>query len=252
MKKQPHPLTLMRAGITLFHVLTVIPAIALVAWVPRKGHRWRLQVRRIWIGWILRGLGVKLSWQGPLPEEPCIIVANHRSYLDPLLILRHILALPVAKREMASWPLLGLAGRLSGIFYVQRESMKDRHRTLLAVADAVQKGETILIFPEGTTHDENQLRPFRRGVFQVAAQAGVPVVPLALDYSTPEDYWIGDDTFGGHFLRRFGPRTITCAMQIGPALRSENAEHLRLEAMSWIQDALPGIHRQLGRTPATT
>jgi 1-acyl-sn-glycerol-3-phosphate acyltransferase len=233
-----------RALLTLFYVATVIPALGLVAWIPVHGQQLRLRVRRRWIKWILHGLNVRMEWQGEVPDEPVILVANHRSWLDPLLVLRHILALPVAKAEMGGWPLLGLAGRLSGIFYVQRENMRDRQRTLEAVAEAVQQGQSILLFPEGTTHDHTELMPFRKGIFQVAARHGVPVVPIALEFADPGDYWLGNDTFVDHFRRQFGHRKVQCRVHVGPTLRSEDALVLMHASRDWIQQQIP--HLRIG------
>lgn len=229
---------LARVLITSFYVITVIPTLAVAGMLPGRGKGMRLRVRRRWISWILRGLNVELHWQGDIPREPAILVANHRSWLDPLLILRHVLALPVAKAEMRRWPLLGTAGRLSGIFYVQRESLRDRQRTLEAVAGAVRQGDSILIFPEGTTHGGDTPLPFKKGVFQIAASQGVPIVPVALDFADPGDYWLGDDTFVRHFIRRFGHRKIRCRVHIGPPLRGEDSQTLLSEARKWIEDNL--------------
>lgn len=234
-----------RALITLLLIVTAILVIGLVAWIPKYGKKWRLIVRRIWIKMILWGLNVRIDWQGEVPREPCILVANHRSYLDPLLIMTRILALPVAKAEMAKWPLLGIAGRISGIFYVQRESPGDRKRTLLAITQAVREGETILIFPEGTTHSEDQLIAFKKGVFQVAAQEGVPIVPIALEFADKSDYWIGDDSFVLHFLRQFGWRKVRCGIRVGPPLKHDNASALLHEASGWINNVLPDLQSSL-------
>lgn len=236
---------LFRVLITFFLVLTAIIVIGVIASIPVYGKRWRLVVRRLWIRMIIWGLNVRLRWRGDIPQEPCILVANHRSYLDPLLIMAKVLALPVAKAEMAKWPLLGLAGKVSGIFYVQRESPKDRKRTLLAITKAVRQGETILIFPEGTTHGEDRTITFKKGVFQVAAQEGVPIVPVALDFADPADYWLANDSFMGHFLCRFGWRSVRCSVAIGQPLRNDQADVLLADASMWIDEMLPVIQEEL-------
>ncbi len=238
---------LFRVLITFFLILTAIIVIGAIALIPLYGKKWRLVVRRIWIRMILWGLNVQIKWQGAIPRQPSIIVANHRSYLDPLLIMTKVLALPVAKAEMAKWPLLGLAGKISGIFYVQRESPRDRKRTLLAITQAVREGETILIFPEGTTHSEDRTIAFKKGVFQVAAQEGVPIIPVALDFRDKADYWLANDSFAGHFLRRFGWRRVRCSVVIGQPLRHHDADTLLSDASIWIDEMLPVIQEELRR-----
>lgn len=238
-----------RVMVTFFYVATVIPTLGLAGLVPGRGKHLRLKVRRRWIRWILHGLNVELTWQGDIPREPAILVANHRSWLDPLLILRHVLALPVAKAEMSRWPLLGTAGRLSGIFYVRRESPRDRQRTLEAVAEAVRQGDSILIFPEGTTHGGDTPLPFKKGVFQVAASHGVPIIPVALDFDDPGDYWLGNDTFVGHFLRRFGRRKVRCRVHIGPPLCGADSRILLTDAHDWIRQNLREMRQGLPASP---
>ncbi|MBK7345118.1 MAG: 1-acyl-sn-glycerol-3-phosphate acyltransferase [Saprospiraceae bacterium] len=95
------------------------------SWIPGVGTWWRHRVRRLWIHMILFTLGIYIRWEGRIPAHPAIYVGNHRAYLDPLLLMREVLAVPVAKKEMASWPLIGFASRLSGIFLSIGESPKD-------------------------------------------------------------------------------------------------------------------------------
>lgn len=227
-----------RAVILVLLVTLIIPVLLIGSWIPGVGTWWRHRVRRLWIHMILFTLGIYIRWEGRIPGHPAIYVGNHRAYLDPLLIMREVLAVPVAKKEMASWPLIGIASRLSGIFFVNRESPKDRHKTLHKIAKAVRSGESILLFPEGTTHAGHTVLPFRKGVFRVAAEEGVHIVPFALDFDDPADYWINDDTFVAHFFRRFGHFRTYVHVSIGPDLQMTDAEDMRLQCMEWINGKL--------------
>ena len=227
-----------RAFILTFLIALIIPTLLIASWIPGFGTWWQHRVRRLWIHMILFTLGVYIRWEGKTPDHPAIYVGNHRAYLDPLLIMREVLAVPVAKKEMASWPIIGLASRLSGIFFVNRESPKDRHKTLHKIAKAVRSGESILLFPEGTTHAGHTVLPFRKGVFRVAAEEGVHIVPFALDFDDPADYWIDDDTFGAHFFRRFGNVRTYVHVSIGPDLLMTDSEELRMQCMDWINGKL--------------
>lgn len=233
----------LRALLTILLVLTVIPFLLVAGVFP--GLDPRLRVRQLWVKMILFVLGVRLKWEGTVPVHPAILVANHRSYLDPLLLLTRVKALPVAKAEMARWPLIGTAARLSGIFFVQRDKPKDRARTLDAIGRAVLEGHSILIFPEGTTHDRPGLLPFRKGIFQVAARTGIPVVPVALEFEDPADFWIGDDTFVAHFFRRFGKRNTRAAVSLGPVLQGADPVALMEEAHAWISGHLPVLRQHM-------
>ncbi|MFQ5446551.1 MAG: lysophospholipid acyltransferase family protein [Saprospiraceae bacterium] len=83
---------------------------------------WALRIRQGWVRKVLRVLGVEVEMTGQPPEGPVVFIGNHRSYLDPVVALRDVMALPVAKAEVASWPLIGYGAKISGILYVKRES----------------------------------------------------------------------------------------------------------------------------------
>src|SRR6185436_14021215 len=101
-------------------------------------------------------------------------VANHLSYLDPIVIGAQIPVAPIAKGEVASWPLIGsVASSLNGIF-VDRSSVMSRARALRRAHALLRAGVSILNFPEGTTTDGSRLLPFHRGIFGLAQIARVP------------------------------------------------------------------------------
>lgn len=239
-------LAFIRALLVSLWILLAIPALLIGRWVPGLGHGWAAGVRRIWSRVILFILGIRMRWSGTPTDEPAIYVGNHRAYLDPLLIMTQVDGVPVAKQEMASWPLIGQASRLAGVYFVRRENPRNRQQVLHRIAMAVRNGQSILIFPEGTTHDHRQVIPFRKGVFRVAVEDQVPVVPFALDFDDPADYWIGDDTFVGHFFRRFGRPVTRCHLSVGPSFRMDDPEALRHTCMEWINGELEAFVREGG------
>lgn len=128
------------------------------------------------------GMRLRVQHVGRLPEGPCVVVANHSSYLDGVVLFA---ALPpvfgfVIKREMSRVPFANLLLRRIGSHYVDRgrghRSARDT-RKLLRNAKA---GRALAFFPEGTFRDEPGLGPFRHGAFAVAARARLPVVPVAI------------------------------------------------------------------------
>jgi len=115
-------------------------------------------------------------------ESPCVFAANHASYLDTPVLLATLPwnVIYVIKKEMEAVPLIGRAWRRSGHVFVDRD---DPERALASMAEATAKvraGSRLVIFPEGTFTERVGLRPFLPGAFKVAADAGVPVVPIAL------------------------------------------------------------------------
>jgi len=134
---------------------------------------------------LLRWLtGTPLRVQGleNLPETPCVVVANHASYLDSYVLAA---VLPgrfgyVAKRELAdNWVLKILLQRLGTVF-VERFDVQRSADEGKQIALAVQAGKSLVFFPEGGFNRSPGLLPFRMGAFVAAAQAGVPVVPVII------------------------------------------------------------------------
>jgi lyso-ornithine lipid O-acyltransferase len=204
----------------------------------REGMSKAMFIRQKWARILLNRVGVKRVVAGQIPTTPCIIVANHRSYLDPILMLCDVHAFPVAKAELANWPLIGKGAKLAGILYLNREHSGSRASTLKLMAQKLEEGFPIIIFPEGTTSDLKGCLPFKKGAFQVAARLGVPVVPVAVHFPDPADYWVGPVSFLSHGFRRFQQKTINVSIFYGPELVHPDAENLLFDSKQWIEGQL--------------
>lgn len=171
-------------------------------------------------------LGSKITVYGKEPIISGLIISNHRSYFDPLVILRNILAYPIGKKEVASWPLIGSICKTTGVIFVKREDKKSRTETINEVRLVLEKGFSILNTPEGTTHIEPTTIDFKPGAFVLAAELGVPVISVAIDYKNLNDAWIGDDTFIPHFLLCFSKWRTEIKVSYLEPIRSNNVDEL--------------------------
>ncbi|MGQ0656134.1 MAG: AMP-binding protein [Betaproteobacteria bacterium] len=160
----------------------------------------------------LSGIPVVARGLEHLPAGPAVITPNHTSYLDALVLLSVI---PwrghafVAKSEFVANPLMHILLRGFGTVFVERFDVQKSAEHADELVDAARKGASLILFPEGTLHRHTGLLPFRSGAFQVAAKAGLPVVPVALRgvRSVLRD--------GTWFLRR-APVAVTFAPPIAP------------------------------------
>jgi len=143
---------------------------------------------------------LRLGVRGRFPTGPCVIVANHIGYLDPVAIAAAVPCAPIAKAQVASWPLIGSAADKLGVLFVDRDDPWSRVRVMRRALATLRAGVPILNFPEGTTTDGSRLLPFHAGIFGLARLAGVPVVPVALRCA-PELAWHGDAPFVPHYVR---------------------------------------------------
>ncbi|MBK6930680.1 MAG: 1-acyl-sn-glycerol-3-phosphate acyltransferase [Saprospirales bacterium] len=230
-----------------FIVLFILALLLRVGWHNlwnKPDQNYILSIRSRWTRrFLLPVLGVRVHSQGPVPGFPCIIMANHRSYLDPVVICRDVPGMPVSKAEVARWPLIGTGVKHTGILFLERESRQSRHKTLLRIGEKVREGIIIILFPEGTTDVHPNTIPFRKGAFQLAAEQDLPIVPVAVEYRNPMDYWIGADTFIPHIFKRFGERKMDVYVRYGQPLSSGEASELIRKTQRWIDGQLKDIRR---------
>jgi 1-acyl-sn-glycerol-3-phosphate acyltransferase len=162
--------------------------------------------------------------------------------VDPIIILGQVDAWPVAKAEVADWPVLGHGAQMAGILYVRREDSRNRAMILSKIGSTIEKGFTVILFPEGTTSDLDGTLPFRKGGFLMAAKNGVPVVPFALCFQDPDDYWVRDESFLTHAARRFRQKNINIKVIYGLPITHDDPDYLMDTARAWINDQL---HREV-------
>jgi 1-acyl-sn-glycerol-3-phosphate acyltransferase len=131
----------------------------------------------------LTGLTPRVEGLQHLAEgTPTIVVANHASYLDALILTA---VLPprftyVAKQELLNKPLAALPLRRLDSAFVERFDSTRGAEDTNGMADLTRAGASLVFFPEGTFQSESGLLPFRLGAFVIAARCGIPVVPIAL------------------------------------------------------------------------
>lgn len=224
----------------IYHISwAVIPAL-----FRGKNLKHALMVRQFWVNRSLRMLGVVVDKHGAPPPGHHIFVGNHRTYLDPIVALMDVRALPVAKAEVADWPVIGYGARVTGIMYVKRDSKKSRAAVLAAMRETLKLGYSVLVYPEGTTHVLPTTIDFRTGAFNMAAREGFSVVPMAIDYADMGDAWVGNDTFIPHFLRCFGKKRTYVKIKYGEPIKSDSVDFLVAESKKWIDENMLAIRQE--------
>jgi len=132
------------------------------------------------LGAIARAHDIRVSIRGDVPRGPALIVANHVSYLDPIALLPVCPAIPIAKGDVATWPIIGSIGAALGVVFVARTDPMARIATLRRIHALLAAGVPVLNFAEGTTTRGDRVLPFWRGGFGIAQRLGVPVVPVRI------------------------------------------------------------------------
>jgi 1-acyl-sn-glycerol-3-phosphate acyltransferase len=167
--------------------------------------------------------GLRIERSGPLPRGPAIVVANHLSYIDPLVIASLVPCAAVAKSEVADWPFIGPQLRMFGNLFVARESVHSGAIVLRRALRLLAGGVSILNFPEGTTGGGEALLPFRRGIFGLAQLASVPIVPVALRFDPPDLAWVGDALFLPHYWRVVEKASARVRVELGAPIAPDEA-----------------------------
>jgi len=165
----------------VFAVLTLVVCFFLLV-LPGLNARRSLTRGGAALAFTLCGLRIRTIDAGLLPNTPCVLVANHASYLDGMVMTA---VLParfqyVVKREMESVPFAGYLLKRIGTKFVDRASRTGTARDTRQIMKAARNKESIVFFPEGTFAFEPGLKRFRSGAFKVAAQNDLPVVPAVI------------------------------------------------------------------------
>ncbi|MCR5888935.1 1-acyl-sn-glycerol-3-phosphate acyltransferase [Hymenobacter sp. J193] len=207
------------------------PAQLLLSKKPQR-HRYLHGINRRWSIFSIRmwGVPVRILGRQPRPSDPpCVYVANHSSYVDILLLFK---AIPgflniIGKSALAEVPVWGpIFGRT--YITVNRNSAVSRGRSMVLARQSLEKGRSVVIFPEGTISNKpgEEMMPFKDGAFQLAIAAGVPIVPITM----PLNHRFMPDVEGT--LRvRYSPLQITFHAPIPTqGLTQADAPRLRQQA----------------------
>jgi 1-acyl-sn-glycerol-3-phosphate acyltransferase len=193
-------------------------------WLLRMRGPLSMQQRALWVQQtcrgILAGVGIHYRVEGTPPTHG-LVVSNHLSYLDILIIGAATPCFFVAKAEIGGWPFFGEAARIGGTLFIDRASLASAQKVSAMIAERFSLNVPILFFPEGTTTDGASLLRFHSRLFDPAAVAGVPVTAVALGYviedGTPESElcWIGDDAFLPHLWKALGTAGFSASVRFG-------------------------------------
>ena len=223
---------------TVVHVLHGMALMALrFPSLDAAGRHARIQW---WSATLLRRMGLTLQVSGQARPGASLLIANHVSWLD--IAALHA-AVPqarfVSKADVLAWPLLGWLIAGAGTLFIERERKRDALRVVHAMADALQAGQTVAVFPEGTTGAGPELLPFHANLLQAAIATATPIQPAVLRFADAQQrfslaaQYIGDTTLLQSLWRvAMAERLVVSVALLAPqgsahADRRALAEHLR-------------------------
>lgn len=189
---------------------------------------------------MLAALELRVSVTGSLPSSG-LVVCNHLSYLDVLVLAAEGPAVFVAKSDVRDWPVIGKLLENAGTILARRGRRMTANETVRQIREVLAAGVPVILFPEGTSTDGSSILPFKPTLLQTALDAGAPVTPAAISYRTTDGntaddicYW-GDDVFFSHLVKLTGLAMIEAQLLIGTA--RELPEQRKLAASQLHSDA---------------
>jgi 1-acyl-sn-glycerol-3-phosphate acyltransferase len=171
----------MGAAITAFVSFFIVVSYPVLPRGERTVHRIATLWARILL-WISSVNTEVVGRENILHGRSQIFMSNHQSGFDILIVLAHIdtYFAWIAKKELFSIPVFGDAMRKGGYIPIDRKNFVRAMRSISDAALIIREGKSVMTFPEGTRSMDNQIHPFKKGVFHLALKAGVPIVPVTI------------------------------------------------------------------------
>ncbi len=195
-------------------------------WLLRLRGRLTLERRAVWVQqsarMVLAALGVQYKVEGCPPRQG-LVVSNHLSYIDILVLSAVMPCFFVAKIEIGGWPFFGKAARTGGTIFVDRSSLASAMSVAEQMIERLKLAipVPVLLFPEGTSTDGSSVMRFHSRLIDPATSIGAPITTACVSYviedGTPEIElcWYGDETFTNHLWKVLGVAGFHAVVQFG-------------------------------------
>lgn len=216
-------------------------------------------------------LGLEVQVLGtPSRERPTLFVSNHSSYLDIPVLGSLLEASFVAKREVGGWPVFGLLAKLQQSVFVERQARRKAHEQRDTMAGRLSAGDSLVLFPEGTSSDGNRTLPFKTALFSVAAtrvpqrggERAVTVQPVSVTATHLDDIplghvlrplyaWYGDMDLPPHLWQFARAGRVRVVVEFHQPLTVEQVSSRKALAEHCWRTVAAGVERAVtGRLPA--
>jgi 1-acyl-sn-glycerol-3-phosphate acyltransferase len=180
--------TMIRSGLLVALAVIITAFLSLCALLfpmispgESKAHK----IANLWAKILLKLTSIRVNVIGrenALLNKPQIFMANHQSDFDILIVLAHI---PgqfrwIVKKELFKIPVFGKAMKSAGYIEIDRQNHEKAMKSIEEAAQKIREGKSVMTFPEGTRSKDGTIQPFKQGMFHLAIQAGVPIVPISI------------------------------------------------------------------------
>jgi 1-acyl-sn-glycerol-3-phosphate acyltransferase len=233
-----------RLAILIFFnmIFLIVGFLIEVSFFVEKNNRLRIKafIMSLWAKLCCRILGINVSVSGQRGDKaPYFIASNHSSYTDIFVLGSVMPSVFLSKSEVASWPLAGWLAKLGGTVFVNREARFEMPKVLSQIKERLNKGVSVVVFPEGTTNDGVSIKKFKCTFFKIPAETNIPVLPVSISYTgingKPFDAhnkdnvaWHSDMKFAPHFWNLLTIRNIEAAVHFNPVIKPFSSDRKEL------------------------
>jgi 1-acyl-sn-glycerol-3-phosphate acyltransferase len=151
----------------------------------------------------------------PAPKGGRLVIANHRSTIDVAVLLRTFGGRMVSRADLSGWPIVGAAASAVGTIFVDRGNATSGAKTIRSIHDALANGDTVCVFPEGTTFAGDLVRTFHAGAFVSALRTSAEIVPVGIAYEHGSGAAFVDEPFLKHLERMAGAGATRVVVRVG-------------------------------------
>lgn len=163
----------------------------LLSWLPWRGKHPVAYFFHAWCRAFVRALDIDLRLhqknRQSLPSR-FILIANHPSAFEDIGIPALFNVVSLAKLQVQDWFIVGRISRAAGTLYVDRDDPASRQQAIQVMADAVNAGQNIALYPEGGCKGRRLHTEFKSGAFDVSMRTGIPILPVFLHYEAQDDF----------------------------------------------------------------
>ena len=195
--------------VTGFYYLRWLAGLPFLLMSPRRMLKWRNRNFSDWARALVSIMGVSIHVRNTPPVGPFLLIANHLSYVDIVVLGSQLNCAFVAKSEVARWPVLGLISASMNTIFIDRKKKRDLPRALSTAKATLDNGLGLVVFAEGTSTGGGKPLPFKSSMLDFAARQRMPVHYASIEYQVaPTERparesvcWWGAMTFPGHLFR---------------------------------------------------